>query len=61
MITRTCLDCGAELEVAVSEDNTYDGGHFFGMIPDPDGGEVEYWECDDCAGKGDGDRGDRPG
>jgi len=42
-LKRKCLVCGKELTIKVREDNTYEGGHFFGLIKG-----IEYWECEDC-------------
>jgi len=48
MIKRTCSVCGAEIEIIVYDDGSYQGGHFFGEVAvpekDPDG---EYVDVDD--------------
>lgn len=42
-IQRDCLVCGTTIEVTVTEDGTYDGGHYFGEVTVPvDGTDGEY-------------------
>lgn len=45
-INRNCSLCDKELTIVIGEDNSYIGGHYFGVI------EVirpyEYWECEEC-------------
>ncbi|TXT54411.1 MAG: hypothetical protein BAJATHORv1_70111 [Candidatus Thorarchaeota archaeon] len=43
IITRKCVVCGNELKITVNKDQTYSGGHYFGVLFGS-----EYWECDTC-------------
>ena len=52
-IERDCMECSKTIEITVYEDNTYEGGHYFGefTVPDEDSdGEYEKtgeWEGHD--------------
>ncbi|QGX94780.1 hypothetical protein EI982_08195 [Haloplanus rallus] len=52
-IERDCIEYGKTIEITVYEDNTYEGGHYFGefTVPDEDSdGEYEKtgeWEGHD--------------
>jgi len=50
-IERDCLDCGQTLEITVFEDETYEGGHYFGefTVPDEESGG-EYEKTGECHG-----------
>jgi len=42
-IERDCLGCGKQMWITVYEDDTYDGGHYFGEFSAPaEGSEREY-------------------
>lgn len=36
-IERDCMECSKTIDIRVYEDNTYEGGHYFGEFTDPDG------------------------
>lgn len=52
-IERDCMECGETIQITVHEDDTYEGGHYFGelTVPDEDSeGEYEKtgeWEGHD--------------
>jgi hypothetical protein len=48
ILARNCVKCRAKLEIKVNADNTYTGGHYFGLMFKDTEYEVEYWECDAC-------------
>lgn len=49
-LNRDCSVCGASLQVFVSDNGTYTGGHYWADLLD----DGEYWECDSCYRDDDG-------